>query len=103
MSPNRNRRIPLLLRVLVRLYPRHFRERYGAELTAFYGDRFSDARARGESPIRLWRRTVADVIASAALERAVRPRLSREDRMSAHVFLGRIGCPCCFRSWCTPS
>ena len=91
---------PALLRLLVRLYPRAVRERHGDAMLAFYDERFTEARRRGESPARVWRRALVDLIASAAMEwldtvrarRAERspsastiptPRLTREDAMRA--------------------
>src|SRR5438309_1955645 len=58
----------LTVRLLVRVYPRAFRERYAPAMLAFAMERFAEAAHRGESRVRVWTRTVADLAASAALE-----------------------------------
>lgn len=89
-------RVPLLWRALVRCMPRDFRERYGESIALFHRDRLSDAIRLGEPASRVWRRAVADLFASAAVEWwyalargtpsssvvPFPPRLSAEDRMS---------------------
>ena len=69
-------REPGLLRLLVRLYPRAMRARYADVMLAFYAERFAEARRRGESPLRVWRRTLADLVASLGAEwlQSLRPR-----------------------------
>jgi hypothetical protein len=48
---------------LLRLYPREFREEYGAEMTCLYRDR-----ARGEGALRLWLALLGDVLRTAPRE-----------------------------------
>jgi putative ABC transport system permease protein len=55
-------------RVLLRLYPAEFRARYGRAMADFHRDRVAAARAARESISLLWLRTIADVVASAAVE-----------------------------------
>ena len=76
--------------------PPDFRDRYGESIALFHRDRLADALRLGEPAHRVWRRAVADLLASAAIEwwyvlarptpsRSVvpfPPRLSAEDRMS---------------------
>jgi putative ABC transport system permease protein len=58
-------------RVLLRLYPREFRERFGGDMTDFFHDRRLAARQHGTLGVaRVWLSAVADVIRVAALERA---------------------------------
>jgi predicted permease len=88
----------MLLRFLVRLYPPDFRDRYGESILAFHRERLAEITGTGESRRRVWRRAIADLVVSAALEwmrvlssrRAVaststRTLLSAEDRMSIIV------------------
>ena len=70
---------PGLLRLLVRLYPRAIRAGYADAMLAFYAERFAEARRRGESPLRVWRRTLVDLVASLGAEwlrsvQSLRPR-----------------------------
>ena len=88
-------RVPLTFRVLVRLFPPDFRDRYGESVLSFHRQRLADAARSGESRSRVWRRAVVDLLVSAALEwtrvisarrvapnaHTVAPR-SAEDRMS---------------------
>jgi putative ABC transport system permease protein len=82
MKPRESR----VLRLLLRLYPLEFRERYGRAILAFYTERFDDARRRGERPRRVWRRTLVDLVSSAAAEHfAERDRLNtRSTDQPAH-------------------
>ncbi|HEU4628834.1 MAG TPA: FtsX-like permease family protein [Gemmatimonadaceae bacterium] len=61
-----------LFRLLLRLYPAHFRDEYGAEMTEFFLHRLDRARARRARPAlavaHLWARTVVDVVRTAAAE-----------------------------------
>jgi putative ABC transport system permease protein len=55
---------------LLRLYPRSFREEYGADLLDFYRDRFRAAvQERARIPLRFWLRVYADLFTSAIAER----------------------------------
>jgi len=51
-----------LYRLLLRLYPREFRESYGRAMLDFHRDRIRAARAGGESLALLWLTTVADAL-----------------------------------------
>ncbi len=85
------RRTPLLLRLLVKLYPPDFRDRYEESMLSFYRQRLTDATRSGESRWRVGRRIVGNLVATAALEwgaavfhprsKTATPR-SSEDRMS---------------------
>jgi putative ABC transport system permease protein len=55
-------------RLLLRLYPGDFRQRYERAMTDFHRDRVAAARQARESMTVLWLRTVADVVTSAATE-----------------------------------
>ena len=55
-------------RLLLRLYPAAFRERYGRAMLDFHRDRIAAARAAGESPALLWLRLVLDALSSALAE-----------------------------------
>jgi putative ABC transport system permease protein len=55
-------------RLLLRLYPREFRTRYGRAMMDFQRDRVAAARQARESMAALWLRTATDVISSAAHE-----------------------------------
>jgi len=60
-----------LYRLLLRLYPRNFRERFGGDMTDFFRDRRLHARQLGPlGAARVWARAVLDLIAAAVLERA---------------------------------
>jgi putative ABC transport system permease protein len=61
--------------LLLRLYPREFRERYGRVMRDFHRDRVAIASADGESMALLWFLTILDVVTSAAAEH-LRPFLS---------------------------
>ncbi len=61
-------RVPLLFRLLVRLYPRGFREQYGESVLSFHRQRLTDAARSGESRRRVWRRAVVDLLVTATLE-----------------------------------
>lgn len=65
-----------LFRLLLLVLPRGFRERYGREMTAFFLARLERARDRGGAPavLRLWARTVTDVVRTAVAERRGRRR-----------------------------
>lgn len=66
----------MLLRFLVRLYPRDFRDRYGESMLAFHRQRIAETTRTGESRRRVWRRAIVDLVISAALEwmRVLSPR-----------------------------
>lgn len=61
-------------RMLLRMYPRRFRELYGEEMTSFFLARLARARERDDARAlaiaRLWMRTIADLTATAAGEHA---------------------------------
>jgi hypothetical protein len=57
-------RAPLLLRVLLRLYPASFRREYEREMTRVFFDRRRDV--QGAGVIGLWLSTIADALVSAA-------------------------------------
>ena len=57
MKPDTARR---LFRLIVRVYPPDFRERYGTDLDAFFRDELDASRARGESAGRFWLRVLTD-------------------------------------------
>src|SRR4051794_6334192 len=58
-------------RLLLRLYPREFRERFGGDMTDFFHDRRLAARQHGSLGVaRVWASALADVVRVAALERA---------------------------------
>jgi predicted permease len=92
-------RVPKVWRAIVRCMPRDFRDRYGSAIALFHRDRLAEAIRLGEPAHRVWRRAVADLLASAAVEWwyavargsagrsvvPVLPRLSAEDRMSIIV------------------
>jgi putative ABC transport system permease protein len=60
-----------LYRLLLRLYPREFRERFGGDMTDFFHDRRLAARQNGTFGVaRVWWDAVADVARVALLERA---------------------------------
>jgi len=88
-------RVPLILRLLVRLYPSEFRDLYAESMLSFQRQRLAEASRLGESRWRVWRRAVVDIVVTAALEwiRALSgrraalhtypaPRRSLEERMS---------------------
>jgi hypothetical protein len=61
-----NRRV---YELLLWLYPRQFRTRYGDEMARLFADQLADARAgRGDGVARAWIRALGDVVASAAGE-----------------------------------
>jgi len=58
-------------RLLLRLYPREFRERFGGDMTDFFHDRRLAARQHGALGVaRVWASAVADVARVSVLERA---------------------------------
>ncbi len=60
-----------LFRVLLRLYPREFRARYGDEMWVHYRTRLERARGRGRLVrLQVWWTTTFDVLASAVAERS---------------------------------
>ncbi|MGH7646723.1 MAG: ABC transporter permease [Gemmatimonadaceae bacterium] len=92
-------RVPMVWRAIVRCMPRDFRDRYGSAIALFHRDRLAEGMRLGEPAHRVWRRAVADLLASAAVEWwfaiargsagrsvvPVSPPLSAEDRMSIIV------------------
>lgn len=59
-----------LYRLLLRLFPRAFRDRFGDEMTAVFVARQQDARAQGRSATAaLWGRTLMDIAANGTSER----------------------------------
>ncbi|MFI5311651.1 MAG: ABC transporter permease [Gemmatimonadales bacterium] len=71
-----SRPAPFALRLLVRLHPPAYRRRFGDAILAFCDDRLAGARARGEVPLRIWARVLADLAISVIAEwlRAIVPR-----------------------------
>jgi putative ABC transport system permease protein len=61
-------RVPLTWRMLLRLYPPDFRDRYGESMLSFHRQRLAGAARTGESRRRVWRRAVVDLVTTAALE-----------------------------------
>src|SRR6185503_17668544 len=58
----------LLSTMLVRLYPRDFRDRYGESIAAFHRDRIREAHAQSASAMLAWARIISDAISTALLE-----------------------------------
>ena len=57
-------------RLLLWLYPRDFRERFGSDMTEFFRDRRRSAARRGAlGVVGVWARALADVLTGATLER----------------------------------
>ena len=56
-------------RLLLRLYPRAFRERFGAEMLALFAQTSAAAPRTLRGRLDLWRSTLADLVPSAARER----------------------------------
>jgi len=69
-----------LYRLLLRLYPREFRESYGRAMLDFHRDHIRAARAGGESLALLWLTTVADALVSATGE-WLRPFISGDSML----------------------
>jgi len=69
-----------LYRLLLRLYPRDFRDSYGRAMLDFHRDRVRAARTAGESLALLWLATIADVLVSAAGE-WLRPFISGDSML----------------------
>ena len=69
-----------LYRLLLRLYPREFRARYGRAMLDFHRDRLRAARAAKESLALLWLVTIADVLRSATSE-WLRPFISGDSML----------------------
>jgi len=67
-------------RILIRLYPAAFRERFADEMVQLFGDQLRDARAAGmpAGTARTWLRTLADLAVTATSEH------TRRDRTVAH-------------------
>ncbi len=62
------------IRCLLRLFPRGFRDRYGTEMLEAFEDRWREASAHGRRALlRLWLRTLSDLLRSALRERWDRP------------------------------
>src|SRR4029078_9007810 len=57
-----------LYRLLLRLYPRDFRDSYRSAMLGFHRDRVRAARTAGESLALLWLATIADALVSATGE-----------------------------------
>ncbi len=72
-----------LYRVLLRAFPRAFRERYGAAMVAVLAERLSDARAGGSSLTVLSMRALADGLLQLFLERSRRLRRGTRVRTSS--------------------
>ncbi len=73
--------------VLLRLYPKEFRTRYGPAMADFFRERRLAALESGESRFGFWLRVLRDALVSAAAERAtvVARRARARSHMSAHA------------------
>lgn len=59
-----------LIRGLVRMYPQKFRDGFAREIEATFAEKWAEERGKGiAAGVKLWMRTVADVMKTAALER----------------------------------
>ena len=64
-------------RLLIRAFPRAFRDRFGDDLTDVFADRLREARRTGRFAVAaLWLRSVADVAAHATAERRIAHAMS---------------------------
>jgi putative ABC transport system permease protein len=64
--------------VLLRLFPRTFRARFGADMTHLFADNCRDARRRGAGAVlRLWARTIVTLPQHAAAERRAARRMAQ--------------------------
>ena len=88
-----------LFRLLLRLYPADFRERYSRAMLDFHRDRLSETRRARGSIAQLWIRTVGDALASATAEHvrtltrgeAVLPTLLQDLAYAVRVLARRPG------------
>ena len=93
------RREERLFRLLLRLYPAEFRERYSRAMLDFHRDRVAETRRAGGSIALLWIRTVADALGSATAEHlhtltrgeAVLPTLFQDLAYAVRVLARRPG------------
>jgi len=70
MTDLRYRGADRVYRLLLRLYPRDFRERFGGDMTDFFHDRRIAARTQGALGVaRVWWDAISDIVRVAALER----------------------------------
>jgi predicted permease len=61
---------PRLFGLLLWLYPRRYRRRFGADMRTTFDDKLAAARSEGRPALRrLWRRTATDVVRTALAER----------------------------------
>jgi predicted permease len=72
------RRRGAAFRLLLALYPRDFRERFGTEMGRVFDEQRDDAAKRGRSLLRFWLRTIRGMSAAAFHERLDGRRLTRE-------------------------
>ena len=77
-----------LYRLLLRVFPPAFRARFGDDITEVFSDRLARARTQGlVAAIRLWCRTIGDVVEHGLTERyRARGRRERSDAMWQSVF-----------------
>jgi putative ABC transport system permease protein len=77
-----------LYRLLLRLYPRPFRDRFGDDMAECVGARLADARRSGggRALAAAWARTAADLVHTAALERAAALAALLAERRRARDF-----------------
>ena len=69
-------------RLLLLLFPREFRVRFGADMADVFTDRLRAARARGViATLALWIRTIADIIPHGLAERRAAARVAWSTRM----------------------
>ena len=85
-----------LYAALLRLFPRAFRERYGADMADFFADRWRAARRRGRvAALWLLVGTVADLVVHAAAERRGRrgfmDQIAQDVRFAVRSFARRPG------------
>ena len=65
-----DRPAPRTFRILLRLYPRRYRDRFGADMAVTFDARRRDARAHGRvALLALWGRTTLDITRAALAER----------------------------------
>lgn len=78
-------------RLLLRLFPPPFRQRFGDEMALVFADSIRDARQRGLAPLlRLWIRTLTTLPAQAAAERRVARGAAIPSLYAAEPSGGRI-------------
>ena len=69
--------------ILLRLFPRAFRDRFGQDMRDLFRDQLRDARARRATPS-LWARTIPSLVRAALVERAESIRTALTTRDTPH-------------------